>query len=214
MTNVLIEIQYFPPIAYFALMESYDIFTIDQHEHYQKGGYRNRMYVLSPQGPLALSVPLKSGKNSQMPIREVAIDHSENWQVNHIRSIKTCYGKSPYFEYYFHLFEPIFEKSYQYLFDLNLDIIDKCQEVLELKADIKLSSQFLENETFKIDIRRGALSPKKKHQQKIEQQYNFPIYDQVFSDERPFAPNLSILDLIFCLGPEARLYLASTINKK
>jgi hypothetical protein len=33
------------------------------------------------------------------------------------------------------------------------------------------------------------------------------VYPQVFSDKIEFIPNASILDLLFCMGPSANIYL-------
>jgi hypothetical protein len=49
---------------------------------------------------------------------------------------------------------------------------------------------------------REAFSPKK-----INENGCFPEYYQVFSTKFPFAPDLSVLDLVFNEGPEAMEYL-------
>ena len=41
---------------------------------------------------------------------------------------------------------------------------------------------------------------------------NFPEYYQVFGTKFPFAPDLSVLDLIFNEGPEAAAYFTSISN--
>ncbi len=214
MPNVLIETQYFPTIAFFAIALQAEGIILDQHENYHKGSYRNRAHILSSQGPLVLSVPLESGKNSQTNIKDVRIEHSDNWQTKHLRSIEACYGKSPYYDYYIHHFRSFFEEGYDRLFELNKAIIDTCMKVLGIEKELILSTEFTSKSNEYIDLKRDLISPKKKEWSRLEPHFCFPSYDQVFSDEVPFAPNLSILDLIFCYGPEARRYLASTIKRR
>ncbi|MNR14906.1 WbqC-like protein family protein [compost metagenome] len=49
---------------------------------------------------------------------------------------------------------------------------------------------------------RGMMNPKKE-----EDIVNNKPYFQVFEDRHQFLPNLSIVDLLFNQGPQARLYL-------
>jgi len=213
MSKVLIESQYIPTIGFFSLLYNAEHFILDIHENYHKGSFRNRCEIMSSQGRKTLSVPLNSGKNNQLNIREVEINNEENWAVNHLRSIEACYGKSPYFEYYFHYCRSILEQSHQNLFELNLKFIKTFAEILGLKEKIEYSEEFLFNAIEDIDLKRDFISPKKKEQQRLSETFHFEAYDQVFSDKQEFAPNLSILDLIFCQGPEAVLYLAKIIRK-
>ena len=213
MSKVLIESQYIPTIGFFSLLYNSDKFVIDIHEHYHKGSYRNRCEILSSQGSTSLSVPLKSGKNNQKRITEVLINNEEKWALNHLRSIEACYGKSPYFDYYFHLCRTILQQSHNKLFDLNKIFISTFAEILGVEEKIEYSSEYLAHPQENIDIKRDFISPKKKNQAQLDTLFDFKPYDQVFSEEQQFAPNLSILDLIFCQGPEAVLYLAKIIKK-
>ena len=92
MSACLVEIQYLPPIPYMALFVQYDTVTIEAHENYQKGSYRNRAYILSPQDKQLLSVPLLKGKHQQMPITEVKIAYHMPWYSQHWHAIQTAYG--------------------------------------------------------------------------------------------------------------------------
>ncbi|GLR15451.1 WbqC family protein [Portibacter lacus] len=214
MPKTLLETQYFPSIAFFAFAHGNQGIIIDQHEHYHKGSYRNRTEIMSAQGRLALSVPLSSGKNNQLPIIDVGINNDENWALNHLRSIESCYGKSPYFEFYYHYFVDILSRKHQFLFKLNLEIIELFYKILGIEKKIVLTNKFIDGDETNIDLKRDFISPKSKYQDQLSQEFIFHQYDQVFMEEQPFEPNLSILDLIFCMGPEAPLYLAKIRKNK
>lgn len=167
---------------------------------------------MSSQGALLLSIPLKNGKNSQQKITDVLIDNDSTWNINHLRSIKSCYGKSPYFDFYFSRIKAVLDLKHNFLFDLNLSLINTIINLLNIEEAIEMSTSYLKKMSVDFEDKRNALSPKTKDG-RIDSDLNFKQYDQVFSDQIKFEPNLSILDLLFCLGPEAPLYLKSIYNK-
>ncbi|MEM9991931.1 MAG: WbqC family protein, partial [Bacteroidota bacterium] len=117
--GILLETQYFPPIQYFSKLLAYPTIFLEQHENYLKGSYRNRCHIVGANGMQRLSIPLQRGKNEQLPIREVRISYSENWQNQHWTSIRSAYGRAPFFEYFADDVERFFKKKYHFLFDLN-----------------------------------------------------------------------------------------------
>jgi len=123
------------------------------------------------------------------------------WQKMHWRSIKTAYSNSPFFLYYGEFFLPSFEKKQQFLVDFNTSLLKTIFLILKEEKRITLTDQFEKTVNKKTDQR--ILSGKKNP----PSQSRFPEYTQVFSPTHGFIPDLSIIDLIFNLGPEARPYL-------
>lgn len=197
---VLIESQYIPPITFFSLLYRTECqhLIIEAFENYQKGSYRNRCHIAHSTGKQMLSVPLKGGKNERQPIREVQIAYDINWQKQHWKSIRTAYGSAPYWEYYAPMFEPFFSQRYQFLFDLNFDIIQVFFTILKINKNIKisLSSKYDKFITEGYDF-RNSLSPKKEGESQVM------AYPQLFQEKNGFLSDLSILDLVFCTGPRA-----------
>lgn len=202
-SKVLFESQYFPPISFFKCLMKYPALVLEASEHYQKGAYRNRCMIAGPNGIQRLTVPLEKGKHNKLPIREVKIAYNEAWQKIHWQSIRTAYGKSPFFEYYQDDLQPLFEKKQSYLFDLNLEILEILQSALQLTFDIELREQYsTEPPPATLDL-RNTLKPKTSSSDQAAMQK----YPQVFESKNGFLANLSILDLLFCIGPEAYYYL-------
>ncbi len=197
--SILIEAQYFPPISYFSLFyhPTFDTLILEAHENYQKGSYRNRCHITNSTGMQVLSVPLLKGKNQKQPIRDVRIAYDQDWQKQHWQSIRTAYGSAPFWDYYAPMLEPFFTKKYDYLFDLNGQIIDTIFKILKLhkSINITLSNDYELNITDGWDYRHIILPRKNSFQGEK--------YAQIFQEKTGFLPNLSILDLILCTGTQA-----------
>lgn len=188
---------YFPPVSWLAVWWNHDTIRLEAQEHFQKGSYRNRCHIAGPNGPQRLSIPLEKGKHQQLPIREVRIAYDEPWQRQHWRSIVTAYGSAPFFEHYAPELEPFFEKRYNFLFDLNLDILNF------ITKKFSWNGQFTFSDAFEAEIPgdfRMLISPKPAVR---EQSWFRPVpYAQVFAERHGFLPDLSALDLLFCRGPQ------------
>lgn len=210
--NGLLELHYLPCIQYISKFCLHPNIWIEQHEHYQKGSYRNRTHIASANGLLRLSVPLIKGKHEQQNIRDVRIAYHEPWAAQHWHSIQTAYGNAPFFEYYSEYLKSVFEKKPAFLFDLNLELLKILLDLLSIDQQINLSPEFYKDVPRDWKDYRGAISPKN------EQTTSDPIfkevkYVQVFEEKHGFIPNLSILDLLFCTGPGAAMLLEASINK-
>ena len=200
MSTILIETQYFPPIATFAEMHKVDEVYIEAFENYQKRSYRNRAHIAGPNGFLRLSIPLKKGKNEKQLITDVAIV-DEVWRNEHVQSIRSAYSNAPFFIYYADgIFDLILSKE-KSLFQFNWNITKHLLSILSINTSLLQTEDYLK-EVEQTDF-RNKISPREKNQIP----YKAPIYEQVFEEKYPFIPNLSILDLLFCKGPESVIYL-------
>lgn len=210
--KILIELHYLPCVQFFSKLYAFEEVIIEQHENYLKGSYRNRTHIAGANGLLRLSIPLMKGKNEQQGIQSVQIAHHESWAQQHWASIQSAYGNAPFFEYYADAFEPIFKASPSHLFAFNKELLETVLSFLEFPAKLHWSEHFTkvtdENEC--LDFRNGIFP--KKHRQKEDAQFEPKPYLQVFSDKNGFIPNLSILDLLFCHGPQSSLILEDCVK--
>ena len=209
-TGILMELQYLAPIQYYSKFILYPTIWIEQWEHYRKGSFRNRFHVGTAQGPLALSIPLLKGKNEQMPITEVQIANRVPWQKIHWRSIRTAYGKAPFFEFYAAELIKFYQKRYDFLFSFSWQLQTFVLEALGLTTKVQKTEEYYEQlPDQQLDF-RNKIRPKTYNvpQDPLFQPYP---YTQLFEEKQGFLVNLSILDLVFCTGPEARNYLERSI---
>lgn len=170
--------------------------SIDIHEHYIKQTIRNRCSIVGPNGKQELIIPVNAPNHT--PMKDVTIEYSDDWQRKHWGAIKSSYGQSPFFNFYSDKFEEFYrDKSRKFLVDLNHDLLQLILEILREKKELKFSEEFV---------------PYKSGDQRTVNYADAGLknYVQVFSDRFSFMPDLSVIDLLFCTGPEAKSYLSTS----
>jgi hypothetical protein len=197
--SLLIEIQYFGCITYYVEAIKLPHITIEQYESYQKMSFRNRTQVLTAGKLLNLTVPLLGGRDQKTLITEVLIDNSCNWQLQQWRTLESCYNKSPFFLYYADSLYQLLFNSYDRLWDLNLATINWVLGKLKTPVALHFTKQFEKEPSHEIIDLRNRFLPANRHLLHLQK------YQQVF--EVAFQTNLSVLDLLFNLGPGAVSYL-------
>nr|MBS0037930.1 WbqC family protein [Saprospiraceae bacterium] len=205
--KLLTESQLFPPLKAFQLALECNHWMVEAHENYNKGSYRNKYEVLGANGPILLTVPLVKGKHRNQLISEVLISHTENWQSQHLRTLQSCYGKSPYFEEYYPALQSILETRFDRLLNLNKKALEVICELLGFPIPVSITSDYIfpgDIDANSIKDYRDALKVNGDWKKNAYKQY-----PQIFMEKQGFVPHLSILDLLFCKGPEAVLYLKS-----
>lgn len=204
--SLLIDCQFFGTINYYKILFQYSNIEIEQYENYQKMSFRNRCMVAGSNGVVGLSVPLEKGRGQRELMKDIRISRDGNWRVQHWRTIASCYSRAPFFEYYCDGVHDLLRKDQVFLLDMNLEILDWLKRVLKLPATIRPTSEYRKTVPEGMTDLRNQLLPKNY----LAAPWNLK-YTQVFEDRIGFRPNLSILDLLFCSGPETRGLLQTTI---
>lgn len=206
MPSILLSAAYFPPVSWMAVAIQNPLLMIEQHETYPKQTFRNRCYISTASGVQGLSVPVKRIQGNHSKTKDIIIDNNLNWQQLHWRSITTAYNKSPYFLYYRDIIETIIMHRHKTLLELDIEIITNLINILRIKPKQLELSQTYEKVSLHKDL-RNAFNPKNDPFQLIIGE--FPRYIQVFEEKTGFLPDLSILDLLFNLGPDTTSYLSA-----
>jgi hypothetical protein len=204
-SSVLLSTAFFGPVYYFRSAILANRIFIEKHEHFIKQTYRNRCIILAANGPLALVVPVEHGRRPGQKITDIRIAYHTPWQRNHWRSISSAYRNSPYFDYYADELLHFFEKKYTFLFDYNVEITKTVTELIGANINLNYTPGFEQIEKSVVNFRE-QISPKI-ILDSFDPEYKAIPYTQVFEDKFQFVPNLSILDLLFCTGPESLHYL-------
>lgn len=194
-------------------MMKYGGMTVDVGEHYVKRSYRNKCSILSANGVMALTVPLSRSSSDDADLTHAAmmdlkVSYDDNWRHVHWQSLVSAYNMSPFFEYYEDDIKPLFERKFDYLVDLNAEAMDIVNRLLMMDdVTINVSETYIPAQTVELDL-RNQITPKTHLDDFCQKEYY-----QVFSEKYGFQPNLSILDLLFNLGPESRVVLRDSLKQ-
>ncbi len=197
--NVLLSTAYWPNLHYMFYVLQAENISIEQQENYRKQSFRNRCIILSANGPLHLSIPVKHNKSKEL-ISEVEIEYKENWRAKHWRAIQSAYNNSPYFEYFEKEIKNVYEKDFQHLLSFNIEQLQLILKIFRLNKKFELSQQFEKSPLNKRDLRNG-IDPKThfSFDALVTNTLNQEYY-QTFNSKFKFVPNLSVLDLLFNKG--------------
>lgn len=201
--NVWMSVAYLAPLHYYARMLSAQKVYIEQHDNYLKQTYRNRCQIVTGNGVIPLSIPVEKGETLKCLSRDIRLSSHTDWQTLHWRSLVAAYNSSPFFEYYADDLFPFYECKWDFLFDFNSAIQSKILELIDAEVDIELTVDY--KTTFgvgELDLRE-SIHPKKMPESE-DPAYKVIPYYQVFDQKFGFIPNMSIVDLLFNMGPESK----------
>ncbi len=163
---------------------------LEAWEHFPKQTLRNRCYIDSPNGRIALSIPIDKttfNDKGKCLMRDVRISKQYDWQHQHWQAFASSYFNSPFFEFLQDEFLPFYTRSWTFLIDLNEALLVKCFELLDVAVTIERTNDFAG--AAEIPPSRGE------------------AYYQVFAAKHGFTADLSIVDLLFNMGNESILYI-------
>ena len=199
----LFPLYYLAPVSYYSrlyrTLTSGEPWAFNTDDRWEKQTLRSRCFIAGPDGPQRLSIPIQhrvplpspssaesspfKGELERVSLtRDLLLSDHGNWRHQHWQALVSAYDQSPFFAYYADDFRPHFlPGAHSSLWDFNLalhNVIASCLDLAHLPA---------------------VLPP-------WGESEKGPYY-QVFSSRTGFLPDLSIVDLIFNMGPEARLWL-------
>lgn len=210
MKAVCVTSNYLAPIQYYCKLIAKVPVYIEINENYIKQSYRNRCVIAGANGPLALSIPVVKPDTPKSPTKDIRISDHGNWQHLHWNAIISAYNSSPYFEYYQDDFAPFYEKKYTFLNDMNEQLRELVCTLIDIQPKIHYTSTYLTSDNADFQDYREIIQPGKDSMP--DPLFNAPSYYQIFTSRNGFIPNLSIIDLLFNMGPESKLVLLQSIR--
>lgn len=220
---VILQSSYIPWKGYFDLIHDADLFIFYDDVQFTPRDWRSRNQIKTPHGTKWLSVPVGS-KRSRL-ICDVDIP-SDRWQQDHYLALLNLYGKSPYFLDYGWLLEAIYkERSWKSLSELNQtatrliakhlgidtlfrDSREFCSQGAKLDKLIDLIKKTGADTYISGPSAKAYIDEERFKQEGIKliwKDYSgYPEYPQLFP---PFEHAVTVLDLLFNVGPEASHYI-------
>lgn len=227
MNVVILQPSYVPWRGYFHQVQKADIFVFYDCVQYDKRGWRNRNIIKTAQGPKWITIPVqsKSAISAGLQIRDILIDSNDSWKRKHLSALRNNYGKAPYFRRYESLIEDLFSQTTSKLADFTC----RSTEILARGLGVE-NTEFLRSSDLSVDgVRTDRLINILKHvgathyisgpsartyieENKFDEAgisieymvYDYPEYEQLHGE---FLPGVSILDLLFNVGPKAANYI-------
>ncbi|HBK87176.1 MAG: WbqC family protein [Cyclobacteriaceae bacterium] len=221
---VVLQSNYLPWKGYFDLIRRADLFVFYDDVQFTKNDWRNRNKIKTPAGADWISIPC--GTNLKRLIQEVQPSNAD-WQRDHWRRITECYGNTRYFSLYRPFFEDFYlGRTWTNLSELNQYLIRHiAQDMLGIQTAFEQSSKYSPDgirQDRLLDLLRktGAteylsgpaakayISEESFQTANIKLTWmNYGPYPEYLQPFPPFVHEVSIIDLLFCEGPDARAYL-------
>ena len=203
-STALLSSAYFPPVQWMQKLHIYNKVYVERNDNFCKQTYRNRCVIATANGVQALTVPIERFEGAKCPMRDIRIsDHGECRHL-HWNAIVSAYGESPFFDYYADDLHPFFERKWKYLFDFNMEIVDKLCELLDVRPNISLTDSYADAALLCADDLRDVIRPK---HPAVDPLFAPRPYYQVYASRHGFQSNMSVLDLLCNEGPEGIFYL-------
>ncbi len=204
-TTVLLPPRYYGSITWYAALASCGNAVVDYNMPFNKRMKEtHRCDIVDTHGVLSLTLPIEKPHDHQgrLSWSDIGVSpHGDWWNVHRV-SLESAYGRTPFFEFYIDRFMPVLRRGVLNDFPLLADVdrlIDReIRDILLLPPD---NDTIVPTGNNVLDLRNADFAPT-----------DFPPYYQVRADILGFTPGLSILDLIFNLGPESPLYLRDFIK--
>lgn len=216
--------NYIPWKGYFDLIHDVDTFIFYDDVQFTKNDWRNRNKVKGPKGPQWLSIPV--GTDLNRLICDVSLDDS-HWQQKHWKTLLQLYGKAPFFDTYRSFLEDAYlNRKWQNLSCLNQFLIQAiAAQYLGVRTTFQQSSDFPSAgkgqervlnllKSAKADVYisgpagRAYLDPARFQKEGIELVWkDYSGYPEHPQFHPPFEHQVTILDLLYHVGPDAPEYI-------
>jgi hypothetical protein len=220
----IIQPSYVPWRGYFDIIHSVDVFIFLDDVQYTVRDWRNRNRVRRPDGTSQwITVPTIGGRDQRLC--DVLIDQSQGWARKHAETLRYSYGRTPFFERYHPRFVEVLGRRHERLADLDIELTRQICEWLDINVEFHRSSALGASGSKGdrlIDLvtrvggghylsgpsARDYIRPEQFAAAGIELAYQdysgYPEYTQI---SYPFDGAVTILDLLFAVGPDAGEYI-------
>ncbi len=188
----------FPPmlfgtVGYYRQMCRFEDVSVDYGMRFDKRMKSvHRFNIIDAPGVQVLTVPVSKPGG---PVRwcDVTVSDHGKWWLSMPNALATAYSRTPFFEFYIDRIAPLLSQD-----SVGMPVTELCARADALVRKI-LDIEFtpLPENAAIVDCRKSDFETSV-----------IPPYWQLRQSEKGFVPGLSVLDLIFNLGPEACLYLA------
>lgn len=196
--TIVFKPQYFASVDYYAALARTRKAVIDRDVRYDKRAKDvHRCEIVDTRGRVMLTVPVSKGAEHIDRWAQMNVSAHDRWWERHVTALESAYGRTPFFEFYIDRFLPFIGEGVvgRPIVDVDIEIDRILRDTLLIDTEVTYDASAIDpSET--TDYRRNPLPDA-----------GIGTYWQIRSDRLGFEPGLSVLDLLFSLGPEAALLL-------
>ncbi|OQW65205.1 MAG: hypothetical protein BVN29_09265 [Nitrospira sp. ST-bin5] len=216
--------QFLPWLGYLDKIDRADLFIVLDTVQFKKNEWQNRNRIRTADGWQWLTVPVLHHFGQR--VQEVTINPTAAWREQHLRALEMHYARAPFMNQYLPTLRAIYTQPWTRLSDLNLAVIRWLLQAYGITTPLRCASVMVAREEPTdrlIDLCRavgatrylagpgadGYMDKPRFEASGVEleiQEFLHPKYGQMYE---PFEPNLSAIDLLFCVGPDALNQLRS-----
>ncbi|WP_069705880.1 WbqC family protein [Burkholderia seminalis] len=223
----IVQSNYIPWKGYFDLIAATDEFILYDDAQYTRRDWRNRNQIKTPQGVQWLTVPVKVKGRYHQSIRETEIDGTQ-WAQQHWTRLRQNYARAPHFARYAEQLEALYLNGrHDTLSALNLAMLAWINRQLGIATRISSSSDYtLEGDrTDKLlnlclqasateylsgPAARDYLDESRFAAEGIAVRwFDYPAYPPYAQLWGEFVHGVTVLDVLFHCGPEARRHVVT-----
>lgn len=215
--------NYLPWAGLIHKIASSDLFVIFDDVQLVRGkSFVVRTKIKTSGGAKWITVPVKE-KSYMIPIHDVKINNETDWKEEHWNKIFENYKEAPFFQQNSTIFKKIILRNWEKIADLNVELIKQILSILGIKREIRKSSEFklnsrgiekiidliksVDGDEYLAGMGEGTKRYVSNNQKLFDknkinlryQKFESTTYQQLYEE---FVPNLSILDMIFNIGPD------------
>lgn len=228
MNVVILQPSYIPWRGFFHQVHKADLFVFYDDVQFDKRGWRNRNRIKTPGGPIWLTIPVlaRGAQTEHIPIHQIRVCWDEPWNQSHWKSIRLAYAKAPYFKTYAPALEEAYAARPELLADFTIDLTVRLARLLGIEHTRFLRSSelpgvegtktarlisvlqkvgathYISGPSARDYIEEGQFRAAGIGLEYME--YRYPEYPQLYP---PYDPQVSIIDLLFMVGPQALTYI-------
>lgn len=224
---MILQPSYIPWRGFFHQVQKADVFVFYDDVQYDDRGWRNRNRIKTPSGTQWITIPVR-GKGARIDhtaIKDVRVCWDRPWARKHWESLRHAYGRAPFFDRYAPLLQAFYARRDERLADFTIDFVIALADELGLRGTRFLRSSTLGVRGDRMErllsllravggthyisgpSARAYIDEERLRARGITleyMRYDYPEYDQLHG---PYDPQVSVLDLLFMVGPEAPRYI-------
>jgi len=139
MIGVITQPNYLPWVGYFERIHYSDVFVFLDNVQYEKRSWMSRNRIPSGDTFIWLTVPVKK-THLGTPVSDVKISYEQDWITKHLKTFQHVYGKCEFFHAVYSLLHSTLNNNYEYLSDLDIDLIEVICDYLDININIERAS--------------------------------------------------------------------------